>query len=98
MILFHNGSSFPDIKATIDFGTDDLIETLDKSTKLPKDSVKYISAMDPGFSIYSIPEVNSADDNLEFRIIVAIDAEFVNSRMAADCGPAIVIRVLARGN
>lgn len=92
-ILFHNGSSFSDIKATIDFGTNDLIEVLDRLTKLPKDSVEYIDAMDPGFFIYSIPEVNPVDDSLEFRIIVAIDAEFINSGMAAYCGPAIAIRV-----
>ena len=71
----------------------DLIGALDRLATLPKDSIEYIDAMDPGFFIYSIPMTNPSDDSLEFRIIVAIDAEFVISRKAADCGPAIAITV-----
>lgn len=92
-ILFRNGSSFPDIKATIDFGTNDLIGALDRLTKLPNNSVEYIDAMDPGLFIYSIPEYYSFDDSMRFRLIMAIDAEFISSGMVACCGPAIAIKV-----
>jgi len=91
-VSFYCGSVFPEINASMNFESNDLIRLFDNLTRLKAETFECISAYDPGLAIYSNPILNQ-NNELYFNIVIYIDAGLIIYKQPTLSGPAIMLTV-----
>ncbi|MEW5953613.1 MAG: hypothetical protein AB1815_07715 [Bacillota bacterium] len=91
-VSFYSGSVFPEINASMNFESNDLIRLFDNLARLKAETFECISAYDPGLAIYSNPILNQ-NNELYFEIIISIDAGLIINNRPSSSGPAITLTV-----